>query len=141
MSNGKTLFTTDVSNRELDPSYPWFLQEKITSDYDVTIFTVKGRLFAFERSREDLKSLDWRSEQTFNIDKEDWHSFELQQHHYDSLTNLCSDLQVEWGRFDFMKDKKGELIFLEYNANGQFVFLDYHNKHGIMDAVIGYLKS
>jgi hypothetical protein len=32
-----------------------------------------------------------------------------------------------------------KLIFLEYNANGQFVFLDYNNQFGLLDAVVDYL--
>lgn len=34
-----------------------------------------------------------------------------------------------------------ELIFLEINATGQWVFLDIHNKYGLLDQVINWLKN
>jgi hypothetical protein len=47
---------------------------------------------------------------------------------------------VEWGRIDFLKSND-ELIFLEYNANGQFFFLDTKNQYGLKDAVVEYLRK
>jgi len=41
----------------------------------------------------------------------------------------ASGFYVDWSK----------LIFLEYNANGQFVFLDYNNQFGLLDAVVDYL--
>jgi hypothetical protein len=35
----------------------------------------------------------------------------------------------------------GEIKFLEFNANGQWVFLDFHEKYGLLDCVVEYLKS
>jgi hypothetical protein len=32
-----------------------------------------------------------------------------------------------------------ELVFLEYNANGQWVFLDYSGEDGLVEAVCNYL--
>ncbi len=35
----------------------------------------------------------------------------------------------------------GELVFLEYNANGQWVFLDYQQKYGLLRSVVKYLVN
>ena len=32
-------------------------------------------------------------------------------------------------------------IFLEYNANGQWTFLDVHNEYGLLDQVVHYITS
>ena len=140
-SNGSVLFTTDVSSKDLDPNFPWFLQEKIASKYDITCFLVKDRIFPFYRDRSLLKGLDWRAEQTFDPYVEEWLPYPLSASQKSSLLSLSSKLGVNWGRYDFMLSENGDLVFLEFNANGQFVFLDYWGKYGVMDAVIEYLQS
>jgi hypothetical protein len=35
----------------------------------------------------------------------------------------------------------GQLVFLEFNANGQWVFLYSYNKHGLLKAVTDWLRS
>jgi hypothetical protein len=135
------LFTTDVSGKNLSPEHPWFLQEKLSSRFDVTCVLVGTMVFSFARDRTHLKGLDWRSEQTFDVNVEEWTPFELSAENTDRLLRLSAEIGVEWGRYDFMLNKYDELVFLEFNANGQFVFLDYWNKFGIMDAVISYLGN
>lgn len=139
-SNGTVLFTTDVSNKSLDPAFPWFLQTKLTSRYDITCFLVNGNLFCFSRDRKMLSGLDWRAEQTFDPNVQEWEPYSLSEAETKALLELSAELGVEWGRYDFMLGEEGELVFLEFNANGQFVFLDFWEKHGIMDAVIEYLE-
>lgn len=140
-SDGKALFTTDISNKNLDRKFPWLIQEKISSDCDVTCFVVGDEKFLFHRDRRSLVGLDWRAEQSFDIDKEEWVFEPITNFERDQLESLNSDLGVSWGRYDFMRDPDGSLVFLEFNANGQWVFLDYHNKHGLVDAVLKYLEN
>jgi hypothetical protein len=140
-TTNKALFTTKVERQKLHPNYPWFLQEMISSDSDITIFTVGDKIFAFERSRKSLKGLDWRSEQDFNNLTDQWDFFNLGRADELSVRRFLADLKVNWGRLDLMRSKNGELIFLEYNANGQWAFLDYEDKYGLLDAVLEYLYS
>jgi hypothetical protein len=141
MDNGRTLFTTDVSGKALDPSFPWFIQEKVDATDDITVFQVRERFFAFNRPRSNLQGLDWRAEQNFDPEVDEWLPFELTSAQASNLRSLSQDLGVEWGRYDLMLKRSGELIFLEFNANGQWVFLDYHEKYGLMDAVADYLTA
>jgi hypothetical protein len=55
------MFATEVSPNQLDPRFPWYLQEKIT-DADVTIQLCGQQAFAFQRSRKGLQGVDWRKE-------------------------------------------------------------------------------
>jgi len=49
---------------------------------------------------------------------------------------------VEFGRYDFMTvGETDELVFLEFNANGQWVFLDPFDKHGLLQCVTDWLKA
>lgn len=138
-TTNRALFTTKVDANKLDPNYPWYLQETIAGEFDTTVFICGKAAYAFQRSRENLKGLDWRSEQDL-LAIDDWKTRTLSENEIYSIMGLCSDLNVNWGRIDFL-EKAGELFFLEYNANGQWVFLDYTNKAGLVDAVCQYLLT
>jgi hypothetical protein len=140
-SNNLALFTSPVNPQILDPRYPWYLQEKIDATYDVTTFVCGNNLFCFKRDRSALKGLDWRLEQDFTGQSEEWLPREHTTQETNAILNFCEDLTVDWGRIDFMEETDGKLIFLEYNANGQWAFLDYTQKYGLIEAVIEYLTD
>ena len=137
----KALFTTDVSNKSLDPKYPWFIQEKIEAKSDLTFFVVDKKIFGFERLRGELLGLDWRAEQKFQVDTEEWMPYGFSSEFAEKLTKLNADLGINWGRYDFMLDHQDEIHFLEFNANGQWVFLDFKEKYGLLETVVEYLKN
>lgn len=137
--SNKVLFTTEVNLLELDYSSPWFLQEKIDAEYDVTVQIVGPRFFAFARDRSKLNGLDWRKE-IFASSPDEWQRFNIDADIHGKLTDLAKQLGVSWGRMDFLLSKK-ELVFLEYNANGQWAFLDPFGHHNLVDEVVSYLLS
>jgi hypothetical protein len=116
------------------------LQEKIESKLDVTVFICGDQIFPFSRDRTNLKGLDWRSEQILDQDIQEWFFYELSEQQISSIKNFCKEISVEWGRIDFM-EKDNNLVFLEYNANGQWVFLDYNGEHELVKKVSRYLMS
>jgi hypothetical protein len=130
--------TTAVKPDLLNPNFPWYLQEKVISDADITVFVCGDNLFAYERDRGRLKGLDWRAEQTFDADAKEWIRFDLRERDSLAIVQFCEDISVDWGRLDFMR-RQDELVFLEFNANGQWAFLDYQNEVGLVDAVVDYL--
>jgi hypothetical protein len=140
-SNNQALFTTPVNPKQLDPRYPWYLQKKIEAVYDVTTFVCGEKTFCFKRDRSTLKGLDWRLEQDFTGQTEEWLPRGHTKQESSAILNFCADLGVDWGRIDFLELDNGELIFLEYNANGQWGFLDYTHKYGLLDAVVEYLQK
>jgi hypothetical protein len=144
ISDAKTVMLTSVipSVSALDPKFPWFIQNKIESDWDITVFLCDGNLFAFRRSRKNLKGIDWRAEQDFTLQTQEWFPFEMRPADREHLLALASDLNVEIGRFDFMsKGDSEEMIFLEFNATGQWVFLDPQDRYGLLDCVVSWLKK
>jgi hypothetical protein len=142
ISDDKTvMFVSEVPLDKLDPSYPWQLQEKIDSKWDITVFYCNKRSFAFKRSRDNLKGLDWRAAQDLKYKDQEWFPYDLNHTQEKSIINLSKDLGIEFGRYDFMENVSGGLEFLEYNANGQWVFLDITNKYGLLDHVVVWLKE
>ena len=140
VAEGKALFTSDVSNRELNPNFPWYIQEKIEAKSDLTFFVVGRKIFGFERSRENLKGLDWRSDQSLDGSIEEWFPYQISEKFEKNLLLLNDELEIEWGRYDFMLTTADEIKFLEFNANGQWVFLDFNEKYGLLDCVVEYLQ-
>ena len=134
----KALATTAVNKTQLHPNYPWFLQETIESKADITIFICGEEYFAYSRDRSNLKGLDWRVEQDYTGQKKEWFRIELSPKSANAVSMFCKDIGVDWGRMDLM-EVDGELIFLEFNANGQWVFLDYSGEDGLVKAVSKYL--
>lgn len=139
--DGRVLHTTEVTLDNLDATFPWQLQEKIDSEWDITIFYCNSEVFGFKRSRENLKGLDWRAEQDLSMHEQEWFPYKVEERIKKSLMNLSADLQVEFGRYDFMENTAGKLEFLEFNANGQWVFLDVADRYGLLDCVVDWLKS
>ncbi len=133
-----SLLTSEVDIQRIDPNFPWFLQEKISSNFDLTVFVCGERLFSFQRSRENLKGIDWRGEQSFDPNIKEWEQRALSRNQIHSIQSFCKHLNTDWGRLDFM-DVDGELLFLEFNANGQWLFLDFNYENRILDQVISYL--
>jgi hypothetical protein len=139
ITTDKALFTTEVDFSRLDFTYPWYLQEKIEALSDLTIFICGQRLFTFSRDRAGLVGLDWRNQGDIFSTDQKWIPFELSAAQALATREFIDSLGVEWGRIDLLWDGK-ELIFLEYNANGQFFFLDDRDQFGILDCVIDYLQ-
>lgn len=136
------LMTTQVDISVIDPSFPWYLQSRIDSAWDVTVFYCNGQSFPFRRSREGLTGLDWRADQNLEMVVEDWEPMALGDTFANKILSLSNKLGVEFGRYDFMTvGDTDDLVFLEFNANGQWVFLDPFDKHGLLDCVTNWLRS
>lgn len=137
-TTNKTLMTTAVQKEALHPDFPWFLQELIPSKADITIFICGENQFAYSRDRSNLKGLDWRTEQDFEGDSKEWFRFDLSNKDSEAVKGFCKDLGVDWGRMDLM-ESNGSMTFLEFNANGQWVFLDYSGEDKLVKTVAEYI--
>lgn len=143
--DNRALYTTAVDYQTLDRSWPWFLQSKTKAGDDVTVFVCDGEFFPYARSRGDLEGgLDWRRHIGRDCLREDlsdvWKRRSLSLSEQQALRGLCQQLNTKWGRFDFLEDDDG-LIFLEFNANGMWAFLDPYQTDGLTRAVVAYLSK
>lgn len=140
--DNEAIFAQAVDVKKTDPKYQWFFQEEVSVQWDLTVYITGRRLFAFKRDRSNLSGLDWRAEQDLTDENEEWLPYELSQKDSKSLLLLSDELKIESGRYDFMLDETySRLTFLEFNATGQWLFLDYRKKYGLLEATIDWLKS
>jgi hypothetical protein len=64
----------------------------------------------------------------------------LAERQREAVAAFLHQIAVDWGRIDFLR-AGSTLVFLEYNANGQFGFLDPKHEFGILDGVVEYLLA
>jgi hypothetical protein len=140
-SSKKVLYTTRVDQRRLDFKHPWFIQEFIKAEFDVTIQIAGNKLFAFQRHRNPSETVDWRKEQNYSSKVREWTSIELSSEEERRIRSFIAGEKLDWGRLDLLRTPSGELVFLEFNANGQFGFLDPLNELGLFTAVAKHLSS
>ena len=141
-SDNKVLMTSQIPSIEkLDKNFPWLIQNEVVSKLDITSFLCSDKIFTFSRSREGMEGIDWRTNQDFDYTEQEWFPYEISKEDESNIFKLANELNIEFGRFDFMSNMNNELIFLEVNATGQWVFLDIHDRYGLMDQVIKWLKT
>ena len=133
LSDGKVLYTVDVSNKPLSPDI-WYVQDKVGANLDVTVVYLYGKTFAFSLDRSSLKTLDWRKEQFTNATS--WTPYSLNTRDSEAIDIYMKKLGLVYGRLDFLEDKQtNELVFLEVNKNGQWAWLDPTFENGLFRAM------
>jgi len=136
-AGGRVRQTTDVSGMDLDPAYPWLIQELAHAKSDITVLVVGSRLYAYRRSRANLTGLDWRPEQFTSPEK--WELTAVPEQYEVGIFNFMEDTKSDWGRIDFLEMPDEKWIFLEYNANGQWGFLEQDCPIGLPEHVAEFL--
>lgn len=131
-NDNKIIYTTQVFKENLDPKFPWLLQNIIVADLDVTIVFINGKCFPFELQREK-NLIDWRKE--INKNKQVWKVHTLDNEMRGKIESLMKDLNLKFGRLDFLFNSDG-YHFLEVNPNGQWAWLDLNNENGLMAEMI-----
>ena len=138
--SNKAMYTQEVDLSKLSPDLLWYAQELVAAESDLTVLVFGNNLRCFSRSRAKLEGLDWRAEQFTDASK--WVPYDLGDAIKAKLLSFCEELGVEWGRIDLMKRvNSDELLFLEMNMNGQWVFLDFENEYGLIDEVVEYIEK
>jgi hypothetical protein len=137
--------TTLVTERhlaqiDLIKNLPALFQEFISKDYEMRITVVGEKFFCIkiDSQKNPLTIVDWRNPIYINhlsyseIKTPDW------------LKRICAEmlriLDLSFGAFDFVVDKKGRVFFLEVNPNGQWYWLESLTGALISDAIVDTLR-
>ena len=134
----KVFLVREVDPRALDLAWPWFVQELIEGEEEVTVVYVDGKTFATNAPRDSFGSEDSRKSLMENPIP--WPRCELSPEDERAIKGFMDETGYRFGRFDFIR-KDGELWFLELNPNGQWAWLDEKNEHGLVSLVADAIKS
>ncbi|MBY0213871.1 hypothetical protein H7K07_22755 [Priestia aryabhattai] len=111
---------------------PAYFQSYQSKDYEIRLTIVNNQLFGVRIDSSD--KVDWRKENAV-----------LQYTKISIPTSICEKcldmmkiLNLEFAAFDFIVSE-GEYIFLELNANGQWLWLETELNLGISDGIISAL--
>lgn len=134
------IYVQPIKPSELADGWPWFLQERIPAQFDITVLYVDGKLFARQLDRRTFDGLDWRKFIGTNLDN-NWKFFEIPDDLAIKINAYMRDLGLRFGRLDFLATDESfeEIFFLEVNPNGQWAWMDMKMDNGIFDAVLKFL--
>ena len=138
IGKGKAFFVREVDPRTLDLGYPWFVQERIEGEEEVTVVYINGRTYAANAPRDTFGGED--SRKAIFINPTPWPRCELSPEDERAIKGFMDETGYRFGRFDFIR-KDGELWFLELNPNGQWAWLDEKNEHGLVSMVADTIKA
>jgi hypothetical protein len=131
-------WTTKVDESRLDKSMPWFVQDLVEAEHDVTVVHIRGRNFAFSLERVPFvhKSVDWRTVGDDVVPL--WKPEALNEDHQGRINRFMDEVGLRYGRLDFLR-KDGAYWFLEVNSNGEWGWLDPKGENGVLDALVAEL--
>ncbi len=136
---GKLFLVKEVDPHLLDLAYPWFVQEKVDGEDEVTVVSVNDRLFAYRYPRSEITECDdVRKASLENPSR--WQLCALSSAEQSAIRGFMAETGYRFGRFDFIR-KNGELWFLELNPNGQWSWLDEENNDGLISAIAEAIKT
>ena len=137
IGQSKLFFVKEVDPAALDLSYPWFVQERIEGEEEVTAVYVDGRTYAANAPRDSFDTED--SRKTLMEHPRAWPRCGLSEEER-AIKGFMDETGYRFGRFDFIR-KDGELWFLELNPNGQWAWLDDKNENGLVSMVADAIKK
>ena len=138
IGQGKVFFVKEVDPHALDLRYPWFVQERIDGEEEVTVVYIDGKTYAASAPRDSFDGDDSRKSIIENPAA--WPRCSLSTDEENAINEFMHETGYRFGRFDFIR-KNGELWFLELNPNGQWAWLDEKNEHGLVTLVADAIKA
>ena len=138
IGKGKVFFVKEIDPRALDLNYPWFVQERIDGEHEVTVVYIDGKTYAANAPRNSFGCDDSRKSLMENPIS--WPRCELSPKEESAIRGFMDETGYRFGRFDFIR-KNGELWFLELNPNGQWAWLDLKNENGLVSLIADAIKS
>ena len=138
IGQGKVFFVKEIDPHDLDLRYPWFVQERIDGEEEVTVVYIDGKTYAASAPRDSFGGED--SRKAILANPKPWPRCALSSEDERAIKGFMDETGYRFGRFDLIR-KDGELWFLELNPNGQWAWLDEENKHGLVTLVADAIKS
>ena len=124
-----------IENVRANPS---MFQEYIDKEYELRITVIGNEVIpiAIHSQDSEISKVDFRR---YDFDKVKYEYKKVP----DDVSNLCLAITkhygLNFGAFDFIKDKQGRYVFLELNPNGQWLWLEQLSGYKISEVLADYL--
>jgi len=132
------MWTSTVDEAELDRRAPWFVQDLVKADRDLTIVHIRGQNFAFDLERSAFvdRSVDWR--EVGEVTTPLWRPCNLPEELCGRVNAYMAEVGLDFGRLDFLVENE-TYWFLEVNSNGEWGWLDFDGSRGVLKALVDEL--
>jgi hypothetical protein len=135
----KLLFTSLVNESDINNGKaalhlaPGIFQQRILKDYELRVTIVGERIFAVRIDSQAVHraELDWRRAQ----DELEYTMFDLDDGVSQRLLRLHRRLGLVFGAYDLIVTTEGEMVFLEVNPMGQWLWLEKRLNLDISQAI------
>lgn len=138
IGENKVFFVRQCDPVKLDMAFPWFLQERIDGEEEVTVVYINGKLYSYSYPRASITDGDDVRKATL-CNSSLWTRCAISESDHNAILGYMKETGYKFGRFDFIR-KNGVLWFLELNPNGQWAWLDEDNKDGLICAIADEIK-
>ena len=138
IGQGKVFFVKEIDPCALDLRYPWFVQERIDGEEEVTVVYIGGKMYAASAPRDSFGGED--SRKAILTNPKAWQRCSLSPEDERAIKGFMDETGYRFGRFDLIR-KGSELWFLELNPNGQWAWLDEKNEQGLVTLVANAIKA
>lgn len=116
--------TTQHCEQVLD-SIPYIHQSYIPKAFELRITIVGNKFFSCkidsQQSKDERTRIDWRH---YNLDKIYWTIYQLPSEIESKLLSLMKKMNLNFGCIDMIVTPDEEYVFLEINANGQWLWIE-----------------
>lgn len=126
----------DEADRNTLFNTPVFLQERIPNQADIRVTVVGEKLFAAKIEKKNGSEVDWRKPE---IAKK-YSPIELPTTIKKSLLDLTQSFGMVYSAIDLIQKPNNDLVFLEINPVGEWVWLEMELGFQISDALLQVLS-
>jgi glutathione synthase/RimK-type ligase-like ATP-grasp enzyme len=111
--------TVSTYAKEIE-SCPSIYQEHIKPKYELRITAVEDQFYAVRINKKNAAEPDWRNEMMDDI----YEPYELCDSFRDKLASLQRAFGLVFGAYDFVVTEDGDVVYLEVNPAGQWLWLE-----------------
>lgn len=129
-----------ISNKNAVALVPSLYQEEIPKLYEIRVTVVGSRLFScrIESQNSGVANVDWRR---FDFANTPHVRYQLAPEENEQILALMSALELNFGCIDLIRHPDGDLVFLEVNVNGQWLWIEELTGLEISAAILEWLAG
>ena len=125
----------DIENKEGIALVPSTYQKCIEKEYELRVSIIGKTLLCCQilSQMSERSKQDWRK---YDLKSTPYLTYEMKQEEQSKIRKLMSLLRLNFGCVDLIRAKTGELVFLEVNTNGQWLWIEHLTGLPIADTII-----